>query len=49
MAECRLDRARSLYERALVIYEVRLGADHPDTVHSRENLAAVMAALDKQR
>jgi hypothetical protein len=49
VAECRLDRARSRYERALVIYEARLGADHPDTVQSRENLAAVMAALDKQR
>jgi hypothetical protein len=29
--------------------EARLGADHPDTVASRENLAAVLTALDDQR
>jgi hypothetical protein len=38
-----------LYERALSIREVRLGGDHPNTVESRQNLAAVVAALDRQR
>jgi hypothetical protein len=31
------------------VREDRLGADHPDTVRSREWLAAVVAALDKQQ
>ena len=39
--------ARRLFERALAIREARLGADHPDTVRSRERLAAVVAELDK--
>jgi hypothetical protein len=43
-----LDTARALHERALAIYEARLGADHPGTVRSRQQLAAVVAALDKQ-
>jgi tetratricopeptide (TPR) repeat protein len=43
-----LDQARALYERALRIREARLGADHPDTVRSRQDLAAVVAALDTQ-
>jgi hypothetical protein len=44
-----LDGARPLYERARAIREVRLGADHPDTVRSRERLAAVVAELDNQK
>jgi hypothetical protein len=32
-----------------IIREAGLGADHPDTVRSRENLAAVVAALDERR
>jgi hypothetical protein len=43
-----LDRARSFHERALAIYEARLGPDHPDTERSRRNLAAVKAALQEQ-
>jgi hypothetical protein len=38
-----------LYDCALTMREARLGADHPDTVASRENLAAVLTALDDQR
>jgi hypothetical protein len=38
-----------LYERALAIREARLGHDHPDTVRSRRELAAVVEALDKQQ
>jgi hypothetical protein len=49
VAGCRLDRARSLYEYALTIREARLGAGHPDTVRSRERLAAVVAELDEQQ
>jgi hypothetical protein len=33
----------TLHEHALIIYEARLGADHPETVRSRERLAAVVA------
>jgi hypothetical protein len=33
----------------LAIREQRLGADHPDTVRSRHELAAVVAALDDQK
>jgi Tetratricopeptide repeat len=40
--------ARRLYERALAIRETRLGLDHPDTVQSRQRLAAVVAALNEQ-
>jgi hypothetical protein len=32
---------------ALTIREDRLGAEHPDTVSSRGNLAAVMAAVKR--
>ena len=41
-----LDSARSLHERALAIFEARLGRDHPNTVRSRERLAAVVATLE---
>jgi Tetratricopeptide repeat len=44
-----LDRARTLLERALAIRATRLGVDHPATVRSRKELAAVAAALDKQQ
>ncbi len=44
-----LQRARPLYERALRIREARLGVDHPDTVRSRERLAAVVAALENRQ
>jgi Tetratricopeptide repeat len=43
-----LDGARTLHERALAIYEARLGADHPDTARSRERLAAVVAELENR-
>jgi hypothetical protein len=33
----------------LAIREARLGADHPATVRSRQNLAAVIAELDNQQ
>jgi hypothetical protein len=33
----------------LAIREQRLGAYHPDTVRSRQLLAAVVAALDDQK
>jgi Tetratricopeptide repeat len=45
----RYAEARALRERALTIYEARLGAHHPDTVRSRENLAAVVAELDNRQ
>src|SRR6266508_4411340 len=44
-----LHHARPLYERALPIREARLGVDHPDTVRSRERLAAVVAALENRQ
>jgi hypothetical protein len=44
-----LQAARTLLDRALAIWETRLGADHPDTVRSREALAAVVAELENQR
>jgi tetratricopeptide (TPR) repeat protein len=44
-----LDAARTLYKRALAIYEARLGPDHPDTTRSREQLAAVVAALENRQ
>ena len=40
---------RTLHERALAIHEARLGADHPDSVRSRERLAAVVADLENRR
>jgi hypothetical protein len=43
-----LDAARSLHERALAIREARLGADHPDTMRSRKDLAAVVVALENR-
>jgi hypothetical protein len=33
----------------LAIYEARLGADHPDTAHGRQALAAVVAELSQQQ
>jgi tetratricopeptide (TPR) repeat protein len=36
-------QARTLHERALAIYEARLGADHPETASSLNNLATVLA------
>jgi Tetratricopeptide repeat len=44
-----LDAARTRHERALAIGEARLGADHPDAVRSQQQLAAVVAALDRQQ
>jgi hypothetical protein len=44
-----LDAARTLHEHALAIRETRLGTDHPDTVRSRQRLAAVVTELDKQQ
>jgi TIR domain/NB-ARC domain len=41
-------QARGLHERALAVREARLGLDHPDTVQSRQWLAAVVAKLDNQ-
>jgi tetratricopeptide (TPR) repeat protein len=38
----RYAEARTLRERALVIFEERLGADHPDTATSLDNLATVL-------
>jgi hypothetical protein len=35
---------RTLHERALAIFEARLGADHPDTATSLTNLATVLYA-----
>jgi hypothetical protein len=35
--------ARRLHQRALVIYEARLGPDHPATAESLHNLADVLA------
>jgi hypothetical protein len=43
-----LDAARSLYERALNIREARLGTDHPDSVRTGTQLAAVMGALQRR-
>ena len=40
----RLGEAEPLYRRALAIFEKSLGADHPNTVTVRENLAALLAA-----
>jgi hypothetical protein len=36
-----LAAARPYYERALAIWEARLGPDHPNTKIARENLAAL--------
>jgi Tetratricopeptide repeat len=41
--------AHRLVERALVIREARLGADHPATAWSRRNLAAVVAELQDRQ
>lgn len=43
----RQDR-RTLHERTLAIYQARLGPDHPTTVRSRENLAAVVTELENR-
>jgi tetratricopeptide (TPR) repeat protein len=43
-----LQGARRLYERALGIYETRLGPDHPNTVRSRKRLA-VLAGLENRQ
>ena len=40
-----LDRARSLHERALAIFEARLGADHPTVTAVQEQLAAIRRDL----
>jgi hypothetical protein len=37
-----------MYERALSIRETRLGPKHPLTVRSRQNLAAVVSALENR-
>jgi Tetratricopeptide repeat len=44
-----LDTARTLDERALAIFEARLGPDHPETARSRERLAAVVSELENRR
>jgi hypothetical protein len=36
-----LEGALTLLERALAVYEVGLGPDHPETIRSREALASV--------
>ena len=36
-----LDGARTLLECALAVYEAGLGPDHPETIQSRQALAAV--------
>lgn len=41
--------ARTRFERALAIYEARLGPDHPDTMRSRRSLAALTAELDNSQ
>ena len=38
-----VDGARALHERALAIYESRLGADHPSTAKSRRELATTIS------
>ena len=43
-----LQQATRLLERALTIRETRLGADHPDTMRSRELLAAVVTELENR-
>ena len=46
------DAAIPLYERALSIRERRVGADHPDTAHSLQNIAnapATQGDLDGAR
>jgi tetratricopeptide (TPR) repeat protein len=35
-------QAKTLHERALVIRQIRLGTDHPDTAHSYNSLALVL-------
>ena len=37
--------AARLMRQALDIYEKRLGSDHPDTISSRESLAAIEAKI----
>ncbi len=44
----RVAGARTLHECALTIREARLGADHPDTMRSRELLAAVVTELENR-
>jgi hypothetical protein len=44
-----LQGARPLHERALAIRETCLGADHRETVRSRENPGAGVAALENRR
>jgi tetratricopeptide (TPR) repeat protein len=44
-----LDKAHTLHQRALTIFEARLGHDDPDTVRSREQLAAVIVALENRQ
>jgi hypothetical protein len=44
-----LDAARKAFERALAIQQTALGPDHPHTIRSRQNLAAVIAELSKRQ
>ena len=41
-AQGRHDDAESLYQRALAIYEMALGPDHPQTAKTLENYAALL-------
>jgi len=41
----RYGEAQALYERALAIFETVLGAQHPNTQGTRENLAALRAVI----
>ena len=40
--------ARPLFERALAIFEKALGAEHPNTATSRNNLARLLQAQGDQ-
>ncbi len=48
-AQGNLTEARPLYERALLIFAHSLGTTHPSTQTVRDNLAALDAALQKDR
>jgi tetratricopeptide (TPR) repeat protein len=40
-----LDRARTLFERAMAIFEAQLGMDHPSTIHILANLGELLINL----
>ena len=43
----RFAEARSLFARALAVFQPQLGSDHPKTIMARENLAATEQNLRK--